>query len=155
MGKEAAARVEMDSFNHHRCSMPHLMGMQTQAGAIPTGETTNLVDACRMEPEIQDKTVKGTDKMVTMVTMEDQTKTKTIKNKIALAIGPAGAALAGMVDPVADPAEDLVVDLLGVAGLQVADLLVDLLMGQVVDLVVTPEDPEDPEGQMGQGGQVA
>ncbi|MGB0511560.1 MAG: hypothetical protein ACPGGB_11620, partial [Flavobacteriales bacterium] len=36
------------------------------------------------------------------VTMADQTETRTIKIKITLVLGPAGAALAGMVDPEAD-----------------------------------------------------
>ena len=158
MDKEAADRAETDNSNHHLCKLLRIMGVRIKAGAIPMVEITNMVDACKMVPAIKDRTIKGTDKMVTMVTIADQTEMTIVKIRTTLVSDPAGAALVGMVDPVADqvadPVVDLpeVVDLPQVADLLVADLLVDLLMGRVADLVETLEDPE---GQMDQGGRDA
>lgn len=151
MDKEAAARVVMDNFSHHRCSKPLLMGMQIRVDTTPVVDTTRLEDACRTVPATRDKAIKEMDKTMVMVTMAVQMKMKTTKINTILAIGLAGVAPAGMVDPVEDQAEDLVADLLEEADLPAVDLLADLL----VDQMVAREDPEGLGDQMDQGGQVA
>ena len=151
MDKEAAARVVMDSFSHHQCSKPHLVGMQIRVDTTPAVDTTRLGDACKTVPATQDRTVREMDKTMVMVTVTVQMEMKTTRINIILAIGLAGVAPAGMVDPVEDQAEDLVADLLEVGDLPAVDLLADLL----VDPVATPEDLADLGGQTDQGGQVA
>ena len=146
--REAVDKAEMDHSNHRLCKLLQTMGMQTKV-VISLVVAIITVDACRMVTAIMDRTIKGMDKTATMITTTDQVGMKTIKIRTILVTNPAGAALAGMVDPVADLVADPVADLPEAVDLLVVDLLVDLLRDQTVDLEEALEDRED---RMDQGG---